>query len=201
MTTTEARICSEEACDDLAALNAQGLSHHWCEHHLKERQRQEREENSPGWRTVWKALRMQLHATNTIPDACCYGKATKEKPVFRLSKWVGLGVFDYRAVQDGDGLYTIRRSKQGWGSTRDYVYWDWCQCGGWLHHEALDHGTSGTMKPALRTFASSASADRVAWRLQKGLPTYPDKLAIAAATLVIVATVVEATLEVVDLVD
>lgn len=198
MTTTEVHVCEEDGCGNRAVTFGNENVSRWCEHHLRKRQREQREIDSPGLQTAWKTMQVRLRLVPTAPDMCCNGKAAKEGLVLRLSKWLGLSNFDYRAVPD-DGLYTIRRSKRGWGRGRNVLFWELCQCGGWLPHDAFSG--SQRREKALRTFASSATADRVAWRLQKGLPTFPDKLAIAAAALVIAATVVEATLEVVDLLD
>ena len=201
MTTPEPHICSNEGCETPAATLANGNISEWCEYHLGEWERQRREEDSPGWRTVFKQLKTRLPFTPSSPEMCCNGAALKEQSTLRVGKWAGLGAFDYRAVQLTDGLYTIRRTNRGWGTARDSLYWEWCQCGGWLRHDTPAGLSRSGRQRALRSIASSAAADRIAWRLQKGLPTYPDKLAIAAAALVIAATVVEATLEVLDLVD
>ena len=109
---TAEHICEIDGCDIPAARTGTNIMS-WCEKHLNERKKEERERSSPGVRTLWKQLKVRLPFTESGHDMCCSGKSHRERSPLRLSKLLGLSTFEYRAVPSPDGVYTIRRSDRG----------------------------------------------------------------------------------------
>ena len=142
---------------------------------------------------------MEQGRTSSTLGMCCDGKADREGWNLRLRKWVRRSEFDYRVIKQGD-LYTIRRSKRGSGIYRNSWYWECCQCGRWLERFAVPEAQAQAMEKDLRTFASGATADRVAWRLNMGFPTHLELLATIVAGIVVVATVISAVVALVSVV-
>lgn len=187
MRSRAVRLCEIEGCNSPIVETMSGNSSH-CRSHLEWLKGITEEENNPGWRTLGARANVQLtivadrfhllgvlHKSlpalfgNRSPTFCCDGEAVRESFAGWLMRVTGLSPFDFRAVQNSSGLYNIRREWKNYGLSKKNYSWSLCQCGGWMRYE--DSYVEEVFHQQQRNYASSATAEKVAWKLQRGIPT------------------------------
>ena len=180
--------CANSLCNDVPDL-AQNRSR--CSRHDRENDQYRSERANPGWSSLLGQIRTQIlwsagrkgsardlvtgRRAVAYPPSCCNGTAHRRTHAAWLAQILRVSPFTYRAVphpnqQDYPYLFAIRRDRASLGlaSVLAGQAW-WCDCGGWITDD--DPKVAAPNPPLmLRSFAAGSEADRVAERLNKGLP-------------------------------